>query len=317
MAYKWEQSTDQQNWITIANQTGQNYTFNDIVSQRLYFRRTTISGTCTALSNVVAIETGNTVTVAIAGSDQGRCNMQEAHLNANLPLQYETGTWTVLSPSTFNPFNNTNVHDPKAIITNIPVDVDVKLRWRIANNVCLQYTESEVTLRNESLPVVFAGNDVSLELGNSTVLHPQINALPGYTVQWTPVTGLSSNSINEPVATPTETTSYQLTVTSVAGCESVSYINVNVKNDLVIPNSITPNGDGINDIWNIKNIYAYKGISISVFTRWGQQVFYSNGYAKPWDGTYNGKILSAGVYYYIIKTDDNKVKKAGSVTVIY
>lgn len=317
MTYKWEQSTDQQNWTTITNQTGQNYIFNGIVSQRLYFRRATISITCTALSNVAVIETGNTVTASNAGPNQGDCNMQQAHLNANLPMQYETGTWTVLSPSTYNPFNNSNMHDPKAVITNIPADVDVKLRWRIANNVCLQYTESEVTMRNQSLPEVFAGNDVFLELGNSIVLHPQINALPGYTVQWTPSASLSTNNFNELVATPTETTRYKLAVTSVAGCESVSYINVNVKNDLVIPNSITPNGDGVNDIWNIKNIYAYKGISVSVFTRWGQQVFYSSGYAKPWDGTHNGKRLSAGVYYYIIKTDDSKVKKAGSVTIIY
>lgn len=67
-----------------------------------------------------------------------------------------------------------------------------------------------------------------------------------------------------------------------------------------IPNTISPNGDGINDYWNIKELENYPGAEVEVFNRYGQQVFYSKGYARPFDGTSNSKPLTAGVYYYII-----------------
>ncbi|RYU90566.1 gliding motility-associated C-terminal domain-containing protein [Mucilaginibacter terrigena] len=67
-----------------------------------------------------------------------------------------------------------------------------------------------------------------------------------------------------------------------------------------IPNTFTPNGDGTNDFWKIKGIENYTNGTVSVFSRDGQLVFQSKGYAVPFDGTRNGKPLPAGVYYYII-----------------
>ena len=83
-----------------------------------------------------------------------------------------------------------------------------------------------------------------------------------------------------------------------------------------IANAFTPNGDGINDYWQIKNIQNYAGATVQVFNRYGQLLFESKGYAKPFDGTYKGQKLPAGVYYYIINLNAKCNLLSGSLTLI-
>ena len=85
---------------------------------------------------------------------------------------------------------------------------------------------------------------------------------------------------------------------------------------LNIANTFTPNGDGINDYWVINGIANYPAAEVRVFTRNGQKVFYSKGYATPFDGTFEGKKLPEGVYYYIINLHSNCSLLSGSLTII-
>jgi gliding motility-associated-like protein len=86
---------------------------------------------------------------------------------------------------------------------------------------------------------------------------------------------------------------------------------------LEIPNTITPNGDGINDTWNIKNLDAYPNTTVDIFDRSGHKVFTSVGYGKSWDGTFNGAVLPSGVYYYVINTKTLNAKVvSGHITVL-
>ena len=82
---------------------------------------------------------------------------------------------------------------------------------------------------------------------------------------------------------------------------------VYVQVPLEVFNTITPNGDGFNDAWKIGNIESYPLCKISVFSRWGQRLYYNIGYpeTKQWDGTYNGNELPSGTYYYVIETGSN------------
>ncbi len=83
-----------------------------------------------------------------------------------------------------------------------------------------------------------------------------------------------------------------------------------------IANTITPNGDGINDYWNITGIQNYPTSLVQIFTRYGQKVFESKGYSHPFDGTSNGTPLPVGVYYYIINLNTNCNLFSGSLTII-
>jgi len=85
---------------------------------------------------------------------------------------------------------------------------------------------------------------------------------------------------------------------------------------LSIANTFTPNGDGINDYWQISNINNYPNALVQVFNRYGLKLFESKGYTKPFDGTSNGKELPSGVYYYIINLSTNCNLLSGSLTII-
>ena len=85
---------------------------------------------------------------------------------------------------------------------------------------------------------------------------------------------------------------------------------------IVVPNTFTPNGDGINDFWNIKALTSFPQCIVSVYSRFGSLIYQSRGYAKPWDGTYNGSQVPVGTYYYIIDTKDGQKQLSGSVTVL-
>ena len=75
-----------------------------------------------------------------------------------------------------------------------------------------------------------------------------------------------------------------------------------------VSNAFTPNGDGINDTWHIAFLDNYQNCTVTVFNRWGQPIYFSNGYGTPWDGTFKGAVLPAGTYYYVIDLKNvNKV----------
>jgi gliding motility-associated-like protein len=97
---------------------------------------------------------------------------------------------------------------------------------------------------------------------------------------------------------------------------STSDVFVWVYKKIVIPNTFSPNNDGINDVWNIEALFTYADCSVLIFDRYGQQVFKSTGYSKPWDGNYNGSKLPQGTYYYIINLKNGTPKLSGWVLLV-
>ena len=95
------------------------------------------------------------------------------------------------------------------------------------------------------------------------------------------------------------------------GCSDTARVAIrinNVTNELstLIPNAISPNGDGKNDVWKLEFLsLLYPNAEVDIFTRWGENIFHSEGYTTPWDGMYNGNKLAVGTYYYVIKLNDS------------
>ncbi|WP_417265992.1 PKD domain-containing protein [Brumimicrobium sp.] len=87
----------------------------------------------------------------------------------------------------------------------------------------------------------------------------------------------------------------------------VSIDNVTQEIQKLIPNVISPNGDGYNDVWKLSFIeLLYPEATVEIYNQWGQQIFMSQGYTEPWDGTYEGEDVPDGNYYYIINLNPNQ-----------
>jgi gliding motility-associated-like protein len=165
----------------------------------------------------------------------------------------------------------------------------------------------------QALPLADAGEDQAIKTGGQT----RLQGSGGVKYSWSPSRGLSDPAVANPVATPDVTTTYTLIVTSAEGCTSTDEVTVKVLQDVIIPNTFTPNNDGTNDVWVIKHIEDYPGCKIEVFNRWGNKVYDSTGYSQPWNGTANnGQELPITTYFYTIDLKDGKKPLVGSISII-
>jgi len=134
----------------------------------------------------------------------------------------------------------------------------------------------------------------------------------GYSYRW------SDNSTNSNLVNITEGY-YKVTVTDMNGCSIRDSVNVKAINEacLVIPNAISPNGDLINDVWNIGMKELYPSMEVIIFNRWGETIWRSErGYPRPWDGTSNGSSLPIDSYHYIIDLHNGSRPLIGNVTIV-
>jgi gliding motility-associated-like protein len=85
---------------------------------------------------------------------------------------------------------------------------------------------------------------------------------------------------------------------------------------LVVNNSFSPNGDGINDNWGVPGIRFYGGARISVYDNVGSRLFYTESPDEGWDGTFNGKQLPVGSYFWTIEIKETGEMRKGMLNVI-
>jgi gliding motility-associated-like protein len=117
-------------------------------------------------------------------------------------------------------------------------------------------------------------------------------------------------------------TVYSVVVTDANGCAESLDVTVGFTEGstcVMVPAIITPNGDGKNDTWIIKNIDLYPNAEVLVYNRWGKTIFKTkNILANPWDGTFNGKVVATDSYHYILYLNDPEGSKPreGVITVI-
>jgi gliding motility-associated-like protein len=222
----------------------------------------------------------------------------DAEINIPGSITYATtGKWTTSGTGTFIP------SDVDINVNYMPGVADkaqgwVKLTLTSTGNNCVPVTDA-MTLTIIPSPTINMPDFKYILQGESAVLDP---AITGTDVQylWSPDLYLSSSTIRSPTIKGVESQLYDLSVTGLGGCVTKRQIMIYVLKPIFIPNTFTPNGDGINDVWTIKELSNYPGAQVTIFDRWGTRLFYSRGYATPWDGTYNGKPVSVGTYYYII-----------------
>ena len=171
-------------------------------------------------------------------------------------------------------------------------------------------------------PQLQMGENVYVLAGKSTEISPISATGDDLVYLWSPTTFLnstytdSSATIDAPPNTTVDSIPYILTVTASDGCSIQGGVVAYLLNQPDIPNVFSPNGDGINDTWVIKNLEEYPNPLVQVFDRNGQIVYQQEGPYTPWNGTYNGKPLPVATYYYIINPRNGRPTMSGSVTII-
>ncbi|PSK90002.1 gliding motility-associated C-terminal domain-containing protein [Taibaiella chishuiensis] len=159
-----------------------------------------------------------------------------------------------------------------------------------------------------------AGPDLDVKYGESITIQASSNN----PVSWTPASEVHpANGIN-PVVSPAKTTTYYVTAITPEGCIVTDSVTIHVTN-AVLPNAFTPNGDGVNDYFQLLPVDdRVKLREMSIYNRFGQRVFFTRNIAEQWDGTHNGKPADLDTYYYYAeyKIGERTYKLKGDVTLL-
>lgn len=182
------------------------------------------------------------------------------------------------------------------------------------NGSCLAVTD-EIIVNLAPVPQVDVGKDLFIFENTPYTFNPQITGnVQSY--QWTPATFLNNATLRNPVFRGNADQNLTLRVVSANGCVATDEVFVTVLKPFPIPNVFSPNGDGVHDTWVIPELDKYPNAVVSVFDRYGRRVFFTEGYKRPWDGTFEGKPLAVATYYYIIEPRLIPGIFSGSVTIL-
>ncbi len=228
----------------------------------------------------------NATPVSCQGSSDGKAEIQVQ--NPGMGLSY---SWSN------NPTLNSNLNNNVAV-----GDYSVTL---MEPGSCDRTFTVSITNGPGAFPNVSLGGDTTICSGSQVIL------FPGYfrSYKWQD-NSTDSNYIVKKAGI------YSVTISNSSGCNATDSITIveDCINDIIIPNSFTPNGDGSNEVFNVlgSQTELYK---ILVFNRWGELIFKSEDRSLGWDGQYKGKLAQEGIYNYIVTYDiDGTTKsKTGSV----
>ncbi len=181
----------------------------------------------------------------------------------------------------------------------------------IKENICFLDT-AYVKVVVEQFPSVVISPDITVMAGSQVQLHAYAASnTPVNEFTWSPASTLTCEHCPNPVATPTATTTYVLTSTTKHGCATDTSITVTLfcdKSEVFIPNSFTPNNDGLNDAFYVSGSGLGLIKKMTVYSRWGEEIFsrsniQPNDPSQGWDGTFKGTMMPPDNFIYIIEVE--------------
>ncbi|TZF81728.1 gliding motility-associated C-terminal domain-containing protein [Pedobacter sp. BS3] len=259
------------------------------------------NGLCTY--NRTTKVTVNPLPHADAGQDIMLCEGESTTLNASGGIMYQWSPATGLSdPNTQNP-----VAKP---LTTTTYTV-------LVTSASGCQASAKVTLKVSPKIEVNAGDDQITVQKHPVYLKGTVNRNSDYYIVWEPSDFLDNPHSLTPIATPLHDITYTLKAFTSDGCPmNEDQVFIRVYQSLEIPNTFSPNGDGINDTWNIAALNTYPHSVLTVYNRYGNVAFRSVGYPDAWDGKNGGKDLPAGIYYYTIDLKERNEKTISGWVVI-
>jgi gliding motility-associated-like protein len=249
----------------------------------------------------------------IAQSDTVVCETSPYQLVAS-DLNGLPGTYTWYKTGIVNPIGSG---------TSFTVTETGNYYVELDNNYC-ENQSSSVYVEVDRVPRVRIEPKVQYILEGTSAVLSAANSTGGHYYAWTSSVGTVIDSPSDPtilVHPDSSHTKYYVTVQSLNKvCEAIDSADVYVELAVRPWNSFSPNGDGVYDSWIIESMDTYPNAVVEVYNRWGNLVWQSKGYTKPWQGENfrNGLPLPVATYYYIIYPNGGSVKKplTGHVTIV-
>lgn len=216
----------------------------------------------------------------------------------------------------FKDGTTTSDQNPVHAFPNAAAEYNVTL---IAGNA-LGCRDTAVKVVKIPLVNIFAGNDTVI-VKNEVINY---NATGGVSYTWSPGDYLNFTNINNPTGVYSDTGVFTYILQGITkdGCTGYDTIQVTVAKDpyLLMPTVFSPNGDGLNDYFNILYAGFRRLNSFKIFDRWGKLVFETNDFRKGWDGRLNGRLCDVGAYFWVISAIDlaNRPKLLkGDISIVY
>jgi len=248
-----------------------------------------VTATTTSTAALCGLNNGTATAIATGGNPAYTYNWMPTGGNAATANNLSSGTYTV-------------------IITDV--------------NGCTQ--TSSVTVNNIPGPIAGVNTGVTIALGDST----NLTATGGGTYTWIPNINLSCTNCSNPIAFPSQTTTYCVEVTDNNGCKDTACVIISVEipcpslQDLsVVPNAFSPNGDGVNDEFCLQGWdLCIEEFLIVIYNRWGQKVYESTESDFCWNGLFNGKMPDGQVFVYCLSAtfsnSSEKIIHSGNISLI-
>lgn len=292
---------------TLSNPTIADPVANPTVTTTYYV--TCTLGVCSLRDSVTVFV--NPAPVPDAGDNVTVCYGGQTQLNATGAVDYH---W---SPSTYlsNPdINNPIVSQAQTTIYHLSV-VDA--------NGCHSLVTDEVTVTVLPPAQLFAGYDTIVAMNQPLALHAvDINHIGFTQYTWSPATGLNNPFIANPLATLTAPVTDLVVIASTPdNCIGTDTIKVTTYRgpEIYVPNSFTPNGDGLNDVLRPITVGIKTFHFFNVYNRYGQLIFSSSNEKSGWDGKYKGVLQNLNTFVWIAEAVDykgNLIQRKGTTTII-
>ena len=192
-------------------------------------------------------------------------------------------------------------------------------------NGCTTTADGLITVREGTFPdslQAWCSPNVVLAYHNTTLYSTDYGN--EYTYQWIPAQYLDAPDQPTTIAIPEETITYTVVVTDTFGCtrtDTTTVMVTPVSCDMpfvFIPNSFTPNGDGVNDILFVRSDILIECYFV-IYNRWGEKIFETHDQTIGWDGTFKKKECQKGTYDYYFKgrcKDGDELELKGNVTLL-
>lgn len=292
-AYQWKKDA-----INVAGATTANLSLTTTAENGNYVVEGTIS-TYTTTSNTLSVQLLTNETLAISSNSTVYCSPSDIiTISATTDLAGESFIW--------------QRDGLEANTTDTALTVTQPGTYRLVldkNGCALISNEVVISTLNPDLITLDPNGDIVFAEGTSKT----VTASGGTAYRWYDENNVEIS--NSESATFTLEGNYTL-IASIDNCEISKQVNVQYLDTFKVPNTITPNGDGVNDQWVIPNSYSNKtDVNVTIYNSSGEEIINEYNYKNNWPQSSTAFTKQNMVFFYKIK-NDKEVLKQGTITVI-